>query len=81
MFSTFVIKIFNIFWELWGEEEMTNVTGNVMLLQQQIEIKRKQMFDYAATYGINSTLTLQCSQELDILLNRLDYKLYHKQTA
>ena len=81
MFSTFVIKIFNIFWELWGEEEMTNVTGNVMLLQQQIEIKRKQMFDYAATYGINSMLTLQCSQELDILLNRLDYKLYHKQTA
>lgn len=60
---------------------MTTVTGNVMLLQQQIETKRKQMFDYAAAYGINSMLTLQCSQELDILLNRLDYKLYHKQTA
>lgn len=52
-----------------------------MLLQQQIETKRKQMFNYAATYGINSKLTLQCSQELDILLNRLNYKLYHKQTA
>lgn len=60
---------------------MNNVTGTVMLLQQQIEIKRKQMFDYAATYGINSKLTLQCSQELDILLNHLDCKLYHKQTA
>lgn len=60
---------------------MNSVTVNVMLLQQQIEAKRKQMFDYAATYGINSKLTLQCSQELDILLNRLDYKLYHKQTA
>ena len=60
---------------------MKNVTGNVMLLQQQIELKRKQMFDYAATYGINSKLTLQCSQELDILLNHLDYKQFHKQTA
>lgn len=61
---------------------MNNVTGRIiLLLRQQIEIKRKQMFDYAATYGINSKITIQCSQELDVLLNRLNQKLYQKQTA
>ncbi|WP_458412036.1 aspartyl-phosphate phosphatase Spo0E family protein [Schinkia sp. CFF1] len=61
---------------------MSNVTGRIiLLLRQQIEIKRKQMFDYAAIYGINSQMTIQCSQELDILLNHLNQNLYQKQPA
>lgn len=61
---------------------MSNVTGRIiLLLRQQIEIKRKQMFDYAATYGINNQMTIQCSQELDILLNHLNQNLYQKQPA
>ncbi|NSL51691.1 aspartyl-phosphate phosphatase Spo0E family protein [Bacillus sp. P2(2020)] len=50
-------------------------------MRQQIEIKRKQLFEYAANYGINSQLTIKCSQELDLLLNRLDQNLYHIQSA
>lgn len=60
---------------------MNNVTSRIiLLLKQQIEIKRKQMIDYASAYGINSKVTIQCSQELDILLNRLNQKQY-QQTA
>lgn len=66
-----------------GEKnEMQNGTRNVnKILRQQIEIKRKQLFEYAANYGINSQLTIKCSQELDLLLNRLDQNLYHIQSA
>ncbi|HHY71762.1 MAG TPA: aspartyl-phosphate phosphatase Spo0E family protein [Bacillus bacterium] len=61
---------------------MNDKTGKIiLLLRQRIETKRKQMFDYASTYGINSSITIQCSQELDILLNRLNRKLYYKKPA
>lgn len=61
---------------------MNSLTNGILLiLRQQIEKKRKEMIDLAAIYGINSSVTIQCSQELDILLNLLDRKLYKKQSA
>ncbi|MEH6945387.1 aspartyl-phosphate phosphatase Spo0E family protein [Bacillus sp. JJ722] len=39
-------------------------------LLQQIEIKRKELVKIASEYGLNSSTTLQYSQELDYLLNQ-----------
>ncbi|MCK1992752.1 aspartyl-phosphate phosphatase Spo0E family protein [Peribacillus muralis] len=38
---------------------------------EKIEEKRKEMIELAEVFGINSLLTVQASQELDILLNTL----------
>lgn len=66
----------------WGEGEMNHLTGvSIKITRQQIEKKREEMIELAATYGINSKVTIQCSQELDLLLNRLDIKLYNKKSA
>lgn len=39
------------------------------LLQKAIEEKREQMIASAKIWGINSKITIQYSQELDLLLN------------
>lgn len=41
------------------------------MLRMQIELKRKEMLFLAETYGFTADVTVQCSQELDLLLNRL----------
>ncbi|WP_081707635.1 aspartyl-phosphate phosphatase Spo0E family protein [Bacillus massiliigorillae] len=38
-------------------------------LLQQIENKRKELFQIVSEYGLNSSTTLEHSQELDCLLN------------
>ncbi|KWW11198.1 hypothetical protein AS888_02940 [Peribacillus simplex] len=38
---------------------------------ERIEEKRQEMMELANIFGINSLLTIQASQELDILLNAL----------
>ncbi|EWG11544.1 aspartyl-phosphate phosphatase Spo0E family protein [Cytobacillus firmus] len=40
-------------------------------LMLMIENSRKKMIELAATYGMTSSETVQCSQELDALLNLL----------
>lgn len=35
----------------------------------RIELKRKQMLDFAKKYGFTAEITVKCSQELDKLLN------------
>ncbi|WP_078553376.1 aspartyl-phosphate phosphatase Spo0E family protein [Bacillus alkalicellulosilyticus] len=39
------------------------------MLLLAIETKRNQMIDLAEKYGYTSEITVQCSQELDKLLN------------
>lgn len=39
-----------------------------MMPVNEIERKRQQLIKTALHYGINSTKTIQCSQELDLLL-------------
>ncbi|WP_285766358.1 aspartyl-phosphate phosphatase Spo0E family protein [Peribacillus sp. SI8-4] len=41
---------------------------------ERIEEKRREMIELAEIFGINSLLTIQASQELDILLNALTKK-------
>ncbi|MFD2216303.1 aspartyl-phosphate phosphatase Spo0E family protein [Metabacillus endolithicus] len=38
------------------------------MFTNEIEIKRKNLIKTAKKYGINSDQTIQCSQELDMLL-------------
>lgn len=40
------------------------------MLALTIELKRKQMIHYAKEYGFTASETVQCSQELDALLNK-----------
>ncbi|WP_223700742.1 aspartyl-phosphate phosphatase Spo0E family protein [Sutcliffiella deserti] len=40
------------------------------MLSLRIEVKRKQMIQYANKYGFTSYKTIKCSQELDTLLNK-----------
>lgn len=41
----------------------------------KIEQKREQMLTLAKTYGLTADVTVQCSQELDKLLNQLQSKM------
>jgi stage 0 sporulation regulatory protein len=41
----------------------------IISLVDMIEKKRKQMFEIAELYGLNDDKTVNCSQELDHLLN------------
>ncbi|WP_017756288.1 aspartyl-phosphate phosphatase Spo0E family protein [Calidifontibacillus oryziterrae] len=54
---------------------------SILMTHQQIERKRKEMLELAAIYGINNQLTIQCSQELDQLLNKLDQRVYNRKSA
>lgn len=45
----------------------------------EIELKRQQLIKTALHYGINSPKTIQCSQELDLLLLE-ELKELNKQT-
>jgi hypothetical protein len=47
-------------------------------LEQEIERKRKEMYDYIDLYGLLSSMTLQKSQELDALLNQYQQKTIRK---
>ena len=38
-------------------------------LQQKITNKRNEMFELAQAYGLNHELTVEKSQELDVLIN------------
>ncbi|WP_102345027.1 aspartyl-phosphate phosphatase Spo0E family protein [Bacillus sp. Marseille-P3661] len=58
--------------------ELGSITN---VIRKQIEVKRKEMIELASVHGINSLLTVQCSQELDRLLNHLDRQLYKRRTA
>lgn len=40
------------------------------MLALKIEVKRKQMIHCAKEYGFTAVETVQCSQELDALLNK-----------
>mgnify|MGYP001394646381 CR=1 FL=1 len=40
------------------------------MLKQEIEKKRQQLIEIANKFGLTSTKTLQCSKELDKLLDR-----------
>ncbi|WP_100407288.1 aspartyl-phosphate phosphatase Spo0E family protein [Bacillus solitudinis] len=44
------------------------------MLLTKIEIKRIQMLRLAKKYGMSSQKTVQCSQELDMLLNLVQIK-------
>ncbi|ALA55165.1 aspartyl-phosphate phosphatase Spo0E family protein [Shouchella clausii] len=43
-----------------------------------IEVKRNEMHLMAGKYGMTSKKTVQCSQELDVLLNCLESHRYRK---
>ena len=47
-----------------------------MILNGQIERKRNQLLDFAAKYGFTSKKTVQCSQELDDLLNAVQTRAF-----
>lgn len=51
-----------------GLRTMDNISLELLLLNQ-IDKKKKKMVEIASNTGISSAQTLQCSQELDILLN------------
>lgn len=53
---------------------MILVTVNAMVIL--IEEKRQQMIELALTYGFTAKETIECSQELDELINR-----YLRETA
>ncbi|HZH60204.1 MAG TPA: aspartyl-phosphate phosphatase Spo0E family protein [Metabacillus sp.] len=38
------------------------------MLDNEIEFKRQGLIKTALQYGINSNITIQCSQELDLIL-------------
>ncbi|PEZ09152.1 hypothetical protein CN326_03750 [Bacillus sp. AFS018417] len=40
---------------------------------QEIEKKRNELFDIYKRYGFLHSKTIQCSQELDKLLNQISY--------
>jgi hypothetical protein len=42
----------------------------ITMLKQEIEKKRQQLIEIANKFGLTSTKTLQCSKELDKLLDR-----------
>ncbi|ADC51227.1 MULTISPECIES: aspartyl-phosphate phosphatase Spo0E family protein [Alkalihalophilus] len=44
------------------------------MLTIKIELKRRQMFKLAKKYGFTSPQTVKCSQELDDLLNQVQFK-------
>ncbi|MCD8500843.1 MAG: aspartyl-phosphate phosphatase Spo0E family protein [Bacillaceae bacterium] len=50
------------------------------MLEEVIEKKRKEMVKLAYSTGFNSKKTVQCSQELDKLLNLLQVGLKHTGT-
>lgn len=47
---------------------MENISLELLLLNQ-IDKKKKKMVEVASSTGMNSTQTLKCSQELDVLIN------------
>ncbi|WP_428911914.1 Spo0E family sporulation regulatory protein-aspartic acid phosphatase [Niallia sp. Krafla_26] len=42
-----------------------------------IENKRKKMYETAEKYGFTSELSIECSQQLDHLLNLLEQEFNH----
>lgn len=40
----------------------------------KIEDKRMEMLEFAKAHGLTSKITIQCSQELDKLLNKVQQK-------
>ncbi|MFD9624602.1 Spo0E family sporulation regulatory protein-aspartic acid phosphatase [Peribacillus muralis] len=72
-------KIVDFNYEFHYDEKCKNIEymggGYKMLSRkvtpEKIEEKRKEMIELAEVFGINSLLTIQASQELDILLNTL----------
>ncbi|MFC5711714.1 Spo0E family sporulation regulatory protein-aspartic acid phosphatase [Thalassorhabdus alkalitolerans] len=42
----------------------------LIVLNRQIKSKKKEMYHKAKQFGINDPKTIQCSQELDLLLNQ-----------
>ncbi len=59
--------------QIHGVRLFFNRTGMELkgMLCIKIELKRRQMFNLAKKYGFTSDQTVQCSQELDQLLNQL----------
>ncbi|MER2090677.1 MAG: aspartyl-phosphate phosphatase Spo0E family protein [Sporosarcina sp.] len=49
---------------------------NEKMLLAQIGIKRKIMYRRAKTFGFTDPRVVECSQELDVLINK-----YHKKVA
>ncbi|WP_088102128.1 aspartyl-phosphate phosphatase Spo0E family protein [Halalkalibacter urbisdiaboli] len=47
------------------------------MLLTEIELKRRQMLHFAKKYGFTSEKTVQCSQELDLLLNLVQFHPPH----
>jgi stage 0 sporulation regulatory protein len=43
--------------------------GVMIMIEMDIELKRKKMIDLALKHGYTAKETVQCSQELDMLLN------------
>lgn len=51
----------------------TNISNELMVKEMvllQIEEKRQQMIELALTYGFTAKETIECSQELDQLINQ-----------
>ncbi len=44
------------------------------MMEMEIESKRSQMLHFARKYGFNSEKTVRCSQELDALLNVVQFR-------
>ncbi len=43
------------------------------MLEKTVETKREELVKLAFLYGFTNSKTVQCSQELDNLLNKLQY--------
>ncbi|WP_083465633.1 aspartyl-phosphate phosphatase Spo0E family protein [Thalassobacillus sp. C254] len=41
-----------------------------VFMECMIKIKKKEMYKHAKRYGFTDERTVQCSQELDVLLNK-----------
>lgn len=48
----------------------TSLSTNIKILEQ-ISEKRKELIKLASTKGLNNWMVLQCSQELDLLIFRI----------
>lgn len=51
-----------------GEKKKNSGYGEKKMFVDEIEVKRKLLIKTAKKYGINANETIQCSQELDLLL-------------
>ncbi|MGD6817714.1 aspartyl-phosphate phosphatase Spo0E family protein [Metabacillus sp. 84] len=66
--------------QLLINEKVPLKVGEEMAFFNEIESKRKSLIDLALKHGLNSDVTLKCSQELDhLLLQEIKHRQSHLQ--